>query len=65
MYKDGNFIIHRVDYVQGNKRNLIHVGQLCCAGHREEFDDEYCYIITKHRAQYIAKSKHEGTMIPF
>ena len=44
-----NFSIQRVAYIEGLKRNLISVGQLCKTGHHAEFDDEYNCMMTKDR----------------
>ena len=60
----GNFSIQKVAYVEGLKHNLISVGQLCKAGHRVEFDDQFCYIMTSDRSTCLIKSRSEGTMYP-
>lgn len=60
----GSFSIRQVAYVDGLKRNLISVGQLCNVGHRVEFGNEYCYIMTSDRNKCLIKSKVEGTIYP-
>ena len=60
----GNFSIQKVAYVESLKHNLISVGQLCKVGHRVEFDDQFCYIMTNDRSTCLIKSRFEGTMYP-
>ena len=59
-----NFSIKWVAFVEGIKHNLISVRQLCEAGHRVEFDSEYCYIMASDQSTCFIKSKADGTMYP-
>ena len=60
----GSFSIQQVAYLEGLKHNSPSVGQLHKAGHRVEFDSEYCYIMTNDKNTYLIKSKAEETMCP-
>lgn len=60
----GSFSSQQLAYVDGLKHNLISVRQLCKVGHYVEFDDKYCYIMTKDQETCLIKSKIEGTMYP-